>query len=211
MLDLPGSGLGPFDYIDCCGVLHHLPDPDAGLRALLSVLAPGGGLGLMVYAPHGRTGVYMLQDALARLAPPAEPAAARLEVARRVLRHLPQTAWLAANPNFTDITTGGDAGLYDLLLNPRDRAYTIDAFASLLHANGLKIACLVEPAALRPRAAAARPPPTRPHRQPGPDRPRRAGRGAGRQHVHPHRLLRPRRDTPAGARPPKPRLRAHCA
>ncbi len=64
ILDLPGSGLGPFDYIDCCGVLHHLPDPAAGLRALLSVLAPDGGLGLMVYAPHGRTGVYMVQDAL---------------------------------------------------------------------------------------------------------------------------------------------------
>ena len=43
LLDLPGSGLGPFDYIDCCGVLHHLPDPVEGLRALLSVLAPGGG------------------------------------------------------------------------------------------------------------------------------------------------------------------------
>jgi SAM-dependent methyltransferase len=48
LLELPGSGLGPFDYIDCCGVLHHLPDPAEGLRALLSVLAPGGGLGLMV-------------------------------------------------------------------------------------------------------------------------------------------------------------------
>ena len=58
LLELPGSGLGPFDYIDCCGVLHHLPDPAEGVRALLSVLAPGGGLGLMVYAPHGRTGVY---------------------------------------------------------------------------------------------------------------------------------------------------------
>ena len=58
LLDLPGSGLGPFDYIDCCGVLHHLPDPEAGLAALGSVLAPGGGLGLMLYAPHGRTGVY---------------------------------------------------------------------------------------------------------------------------------------------------------
>ncbi len=69
LLDLPGSGLGPFDYIDCCGVLHHLPDPAEGLRALLSVLAPGGGMGLMTYAPYGRTGVYMMQDVLRRLAP----------------------------------------------------------------------------------------------------------------------------------------------
>ena len=145
LLDLPGSGLGPFDYIDCCGVLHHLPDPAAGLRALLSVLAPGGGLGLMVYAPHGRTGVYMLQDALGLLAPAGEPTAARLDAARRVLRHLPATNWLHANPNFTDITQGGDPGLYDLLLNPRDRAYTIGEFAALLHREGLRIACLVEP------------------------------------------------------------------
>ncbi len=64
LLDLPSFGLGTFDYIDCCGVLHHLPDPAAGLAALVSVLAPGGGMGLMVYAPHGRTGVYMAQDAL---------------------------------------------------------------------------------------------------------------------------------------------------
>ena len=27
LLELPGSGLGPFDYMDCCGVLHHLPEP----------------------------------------------------------------------------------------------------------------------------------------------------------------------------------------
>ncbi len=139
------TGLGPFDYVDCCGVLHHLPDPAKGLRALLSVLAPGGGMGLMVYAPHGRTGVYMVQDALARLAPASEPAIARLETARRVLRHLPATNWLRANPNFTDITQGGDAGLYDLLLNPRDRAYTIADFAKLLTETGLQITCLVEP------------------------------------------------------------------
>jgi SAM-dependent methyltransferase len=145
LLDLPGSGLGPFDYIDCCGVLHHLPEPAAGLAALLSVLAPCGGLGLMVYAPHGRTGVYMLQDALARLAPPTDPTAVRLDTAKRVLRHLPATNWFRANPSFTDITKGGDAGLYDLLLNPRDRAYTIADFAALLHGAGLRIACLVEP------------------------------------------------------------------
>lgn len=145
ILDLPGSGLGPFDYIDCCGVLHHLPNPAAGLDALLSVLAPGGGLGLMVYAPHGRTGVYMLQDALRILAPEQDPPQQRLDTARRVMAHLPETQWLRQNTNFADHLDGTDAGLYDLLLNPRDRAYTVPAFHSLLSAAGLRVTCWVEP------------------------------------------------------------------
>jgi SAM-dependent methyltransferase len=145
LLDLPAMGLGPFDYIDCCGVLHHLPEPAAGLRALLAVLAPGGGLGLMVYAPHGRTGVYMLQDALRSLAPPAQPPAQRLDIARRVMRTLPESAWLRFNRNFADHLTGGDAGLYDLLLNPRDRAYDVPAFAALLADAGLSVAAWMEP------------------------------------------------------------------
>ena len=145
LLDLPGSGLGPFDYIDCCGVLHHLPDPAAGLAALVSVLAPGGGLGLMLYAPHGRTGVYMLQDALRLLAPGTEAPAARLDTARRVMRHLPESAWLHRNGLFGDHVSGGDAGLYDLLLNPRDRAYDVPALLALLHGAGLHVATLMEP------------------------------------------------------------------
>jgi SAM-dependent methyltransferase len=145
LLDLAGSGLGPFDYIDCCGVLHHLPDPLEGLKALVSVLAPGGGLGLMVYAPHGRTGVYMAQDALRLLAPPDEAPAARVEVAKRLWRQMPETAWLKRNPWITDHEKGGDAGLYDLLLNPRDVAFTVPAFNALIAAAGLRIVCLVEP------------------------------------------------------------------
>jgi SAM-dependent methyltransferase len=145
LLDLPGSGLGPFDYIDCCGVLHHLPDPAEGLRALTSVLAPGGGLGLMVYAPHGRTGVYMVQDALRLLAPAEEAPAARLDVARRVMRHLPETAWLRQNRFLDDHVNGGDSGLYDVLLNPRDRAFTVPQLVALLAEAGLRVACWVEP------------------------------------------------------------------
>src|SRR5688500_13591417 len=49
-----------FDLIVCTGVLHHLSDPDAGLRALRDVLKPGGAMHLMVYAPYGRAGIYML-------------------------------------------------------------------------------------------------------------------------------------------------------
>ena len=142
--DLP-AGLEPFDYIDCCGVLHHLPDPAAGLAALTAVLAPGGGMGLMLYAPHGRTGVYMLQDALRLLAPATEPPPARLDTARRVMRHLPASAWLRQNTLFADHITGGDAGLYDLLLNPRDRAFAIPDLYALLDGAGLQPTCLMEP------------------------------------------------------------------
>src|SRR5215472_737816 len=51
-----------FDQIVCTGVLHHLRDPDIGLRSLRNVLAPNGAMHLMVYAPYGRAGIYMIQE-----------------------------------------------------------------------------------------------------------------------------------------------------
>ena len=51
-----------FDRIVCTGVLHHLPDPDAGLRALRAALKPDGAMQLMVYATYGRAGIYMMQE-----------------------------------------------------------------------------------------------------------------------------------------------------
>ena len=51
-----------FDQIVCTGVLHHLPDPDIGLRSLRSVLARDGAMHVMVYATYGRTGIYMMQE-----------------------------------------------------------------------------------------------------------------------------------------------------
>lgn len=148
--DLDSLKLGLFDYIDCCGVLHHLPHPAATLKNLEQLLAPHGGMGLMVYAPYGRTGVYMVQEALEQLVPHTEAPAARLDTAKRVMRSLPATAWLRQNGNFGDHLSGGDAGLYDLLLNPRDRSYTVGAFLDLLNGAGLEPSCLMEPARYDP-------------------------------------------------------------
>ncbi|EDM70124.1 methyltransferase [Roseobacter sp. AzwK-3b] len=87
LLDAPD--LGEFDYIDCCGVLHHLPDPAAGFAALRAALAPKGGMGFMVYAPYGRSGVYPLQAAFGALFEGLAPED-RLSHARALLARLPQ-------------------------------------------------------------------------------------------------------------------------
>ncbi len=62
------SSLGlTFDKIVCTGVLHHLVDPESGLRSLREVLKVDGALNLMVYAPYGRAGVYLMQEYCHRL------------------------------------------------------------------------------------------------------------------------------------------------
>jgi SAM-dependent methyltransferase len=144
LLDLPAMGLGSFDYIDCCGVLHHLADPAAGLAVLRSALNAGGGMGLMVYGALGRTGVYHLQAALRSIGADAAPAA-KLDLAKRLLRQLPPSNWLVRNPFISDHLKAGDAGVYDLLLHSTDRAYSIGEFIALIEAVGLSISALIEP------------------------------------------------------------------
>jgi SAM-dependent methyltransferase len=144
LLELRTLALGSFDYIDCCGVLHHLPDPAAGLAILAAALKDDGGIGLMVYGALGRTGVYHLQAILRRLAAD-EPDAARLDLARRLLKQLPTTNWFARNPFLQDHLKVGDAGLYDLLLHAQDRAYTVPELGDLVASAGLAITGLIEP------------------------------------------------------------------
>jgi ubiquinone/menaquinone biosynthesis C-methylase UbiE len=150
LLDLPSMGIGRFDYIDCTGVLHHLPDPTLGLRVLASVLQPEGGIGVMLYGEYGRSGVYQMQQMLRVLAPHDMPTAERLAVARKLLRFLPQTNLFRRNPYINDHISGGDAGLYDLLLHSQDRAFTVPQIVEMTQAAGLRLTAFLEPARYEP-------------------------------------------------------------
>ncbi|MGF1624258.1 MAG: class I SAM-dependent methyltransferase, partial [Alphaproteobacteria bacterium] len=126
LLDLPGLALGPFDYIDCCGVLHHLEAPADGLRILVEALQPEGGIGMMLYGEIGRVGIYDMQEML-RMIAPAEtcPSETRIALAQALAEALPESNWLVRNGLIVDHKRGGKAGVFDLFLHSRDRAYRV--------------------------------------------------------------------------------------
>jgi SAM-dependent methyltransferase len=140
-----------FDYVVCTGVLHHLPDPSLGLRALRDVLTPNGAMHLMVYAPYGRAGIYMLQDYCRRLG--IEPSIAEMRDLAMVLNALPPDHPLAPllrnGRDFRD-----EAGLADTLLNPRDRAYSVPQLFDLLDHAELKFGRWLRQAAYLPTCGA---------------------------------------------------------
>ena len=140
LLDAPRLGLGTFDYINCVGVLHHLEDPEAGLRALLAVLAEGGALGVMVYARYGRTGVYHMQSLMRLVNEGVETRAARIDNTRQMLDALPRSNWFKRGEDQIQDHRGGDAGIYDLLLHSRDRAYSVPELHEwLVEKHGLNV------------------------------------------------------------------------
>jgi SAM-dependent methyltransferase len=111
-----------FDQIVCTGVLHHLADPDAGLSALRSVLNPDGAMHLMVYAPYGRTGIYMLQEFCRRVGIPAtdEGIQELIDALSWLPPGHPLENLLREAPDFRN-----RAALADALLHPQDRAYSV--------------------------------------------------------------------------------------
>ncbi|MBF9032028.1 methyltransferase [Rhodobacterales bacterium HKCCE3408] len=133
---LDAADHGTFDYVDCCGVLHHLEDPQAGMNAIAKAAGAQGGIGLMVYAPYGRSGVYPLQEAFATLlrGSPKD----RLKRARSIMGRVPDGHPFKRNPHLGD-HHASDAGFYDLLLHSRDRAFSIRQLAETVEAAGLTI------------------------------------------------------------------------
>ena len=123
-----------FDQIICTGVLHHLTDPDAGLRALRNMLKPDGAMHLMVYAPYGRAGIYLLQEFCRRM--DIHATQKEIQDLATALRMLPQD-----HPLERLLREVGelqeDTGIADALLHPNDRAYSVPQLFELIKRGGL--------------------------------------------------------------------------
>lgn len=137
LLDV-GSLQQQFDYIVCTGVLHHMPDPDAGLRALSDVLAPNGRMYLMLYGAAGRAGVYFLQDALRRMGLKQTPE--DITLAKATLRFAPNNHFAAQIVQRSGDELKGDAAFVDTFLHSQDRAYSAPEVFAFLDRGGLSFA-----------------------------------------------------------------------
>jgi SAM-dependent methyltransferase len=122
-----------FDLIVCTGVLHHLPDPAAGLRWLRTVLRPHGVMSLMVYGYYPRAGVYMLQEAFRLLGLRQDRTG--VEMVQHALGVVP--AWHSIH-SYQAPDLGYASGVVDTFLHGRDRAYTVAQVLELVDKSELR-------------------------------------------------------------------------
>ena len=123
-----------FDLIITTGVLHHMAEPESGMRALADCLRPEGVLAVMLYANYGRIGVQMMQSVFKDLGLHQDEAS--LDVVRDAISQLsplhPLASYLQIAPDL-----GDDAGVVDTFLHGREEAYSIDECHALVEDSGL--------------------------------------------------------------------------
>lgn len=132
--ELPTLGRD-FDLIVSTGVLHHLADPEVGMKALAKCLRRDGALAVMLYAKIGRIGVEMLQSVFRDLGLRQDEAS--VGIVKTTIARLPQGHPVRSYLNIApDLKF--DAGLVDTFLHGRDRSYTVEDCLDLVAAAGLE-------------------------------------------------------------------------
>jgi len=131
--ELPSLGLD-FDLVVSTGVLHHMVDPLAGMKALAACLRPEGVIGVMLYAKYGRLGVEVMESVFRDLGLRQDDASVRVvkEVMSLLPADHPARSYLKQESNLRH-----DAVLVDTFLHGRARNYSVEDCLELVAAAGL--------------------------------------------------------------------------
>ena len=126
ILTLSKQKLGTFDYINCSGVLHHLEDPEKGLKVLSKSLNSTGAISIMLYGKYGRAAIYQMQELMQRLNQNVTDIQSKIDNCRKVLAALPSTnLYKMSGALGKGIDHYTDSDIYDLFLHSQDQAYSI--------------------------------------------------------------------------------------
>jgi tetratricopeptide (TPR) repeat protein/SAM-dependent methyltransferase len=139
-----------FDFIDASGVLHHLADPWAGWRVLLSLLRPGGVMQVGLYSETARRNVVAARALIAERGYRPDPEG---------IRYCRQDIMAAADPllksvvQWKDFFTIGECR--DLLFHVQEHRITLPQIKLFIAANDVQFSGFI-PATSQLHAFAAR-------------------------------------------------------
>ena len=123
-----------FDLVISTGVLHHMAEPQTGMKALAGCLNPDGVIAVMLYGRYGRIGVEIMQSVFRDLA--LEQNEASLFAVKEAVALLPKDhplhSYISMAPDLQF-----DAGIVDTFLHGRDRSYTVADCLDLVASAGL--------------------------------------------------------------------------
>jgi SAM-dependent methyltransferase len=123
-----------FDLVMSTGVLHHMDDPKAGMKALAQVLRPDGVAAIMLYARYGRAGVELMQAVFREMGLHQDEESLQMvkaAIASLDDRH-PVKGYISIAPDLNF-----DAGVVDTFLHGRDKSFTVDDCLDLVTSAGL--------------------------------------------------------------------------
>ncbi len=133
---------GQFDMINCVGVLHHMPDPIQGIRAVASKLAAGGILHIFVYAEIGRWEINLMHQAIAIIQsqdPQFQNVREGVKIGREIFKVLPaQNRLVQREESRWSMENHRDECFADMYVHPHEITYTIDSLFELIQASGLE-------------------------------------------------------------------------
>jgi SAM-dependent methyltransferase len=138
-----GSISRTFDVIESVGVLHHMADPLAGWRVLLSLLRPGGLMRVGLYSELARRDIVTAREFIERqgIAPTLDGIRrARMEIMASPLRNVTR---------FGDFFSTSECR--DMLFHVQERRFTLPELKAFFAENNLRFVGFVLPPAVRER------------------------------------------------------------